>query len=59
MARYEERLAAYQSVDFDDLIGLPLRLLQKHEQVTRRSGKRGWPMCWWTNTRTPTPRSTS
>jgi ATP-dependent DNA helicase Rep len=33
MARYEERLTAYQSVDFDDLIGLPLRLLQKDEQV--------------------------
>jgi ATP-dependent DNA helicase Rep len=27
MARYEERLTAYQSVDFDDLIGLPLKLL--------------------------------
>ncbi|WP_291226547.1 UvrD-helicase domain-containing protein, partial [Dokdonella sp.] len=26
MLRYEERLAAYQSVDFDDLIGLPMRL---------------------------------
>jgi ATP-dependent DNA helicase Rep len=33
MARYEERLAAYQSVDFDDLIGLPLKLLQQHAQV--------------------------
>ena len=33
MARYEERLTAYQSVDFDDLIGLPLRLLQEHEAV--------------------------
>jgi len=33
MARYEERLAAYQSVDFDDLIGLPLKLLQQHEEV--------------------------
>ena len=33
MARYEERLVAYQSVDFDDLIGLPLKLLQNHEQV--------------------------
>src|SRR5665647_135689 len=33
MARYEERLAAYQSVDFDDLIGLPLKLLQGHEAV--------------------------
>jgi ATP-dependent DNA helicase Rep len=29
MARYEERLAAYQAVDFDDLIGLPLKLLQR------------------------------
>ena len=36
MARYEERLAAYQAVDFDDLIGLPLRLLQKHEQVAQK-----------------------
>ena len=33
MARYEERLAAYQSVDFDDLIALPLKLLQQHETV--------------------------
>ncbi len=36
MARYEERLAAYQSVDFDDLIGLPLKLLQQHEAVRRK-----------------------
>ncbi|MDR2853210.1 MAG: UvrD-helicase domain-containing protein [Burkholderiaceae bacterium] len=33
MARYEERLTAYQSVDFDDLIGLPLKLLQRDEAV--------------------------
>lgn len=33
MARYEERLAAYQSVDFDDLIGLPLKLLRDHPEV--------------------------
>ncbi|MCX7271372.1 MAG: UvrD-helicase domain-containing protein, partial [Burkholderiales bacterium] len=33
MARYEERLTAYQSVDFDDLIGLPLKLLQQHVDV--------------------------
>jgi ATP-dependent DNA helicase Rep len=33
MAQYEERLSAYQSVDFDDLIGLPLKLLQEHEAV--------------------------
>ena len=33
MARYEERLTAYQSVDFDDLIGLPLKLFQNHPEV--------------------------
>ena len=33
LLRYEERLAAYQSVDFDDLIGLPMRLLQGHAEV--------------------------
>lgn len=36
MARYQERLAAYQSVDFDDLIGLPLRMLQEHEQIAQK-----------------------
>lgn len=33
MGRYEERLAAYQSVDFDDLVGLPLKLLRDHPEV--------------------------
>ncbi|MBS7807971.1 UvrD-helicase domain-containing protein [Variovorax sp. PCZ-1] len=32
MERYEERLTAYQAVDFDDLIGLPLKMLSNHEQ---------------------------
>ncbi len=36
MARYEERLSAYQSVDFDDLIRLPLRLLSDHPEVRER-----------------------
>ncbi len=36
MGRYEERLAAYQSVDFDDLIGLPLKLLRDHPQVREK-----------------------
>jgi ATP-dependent DNA helicase Rep len=36
MARYEERLTAYQSVDFDDLIGLPLKLLHEHEEVRNK-----------------------
>lgn len=33
MARYEERLTAYQSVDFDDLISLPLKLLKNFPDV--------------------------
>jgi ATP-dependent DNA helicase Rep len=33
MKRYEERLAAYQAVDFDDLIGLPHRLLRTDAEV--------------------------
>ena len=36
MGHYEERLTAYQSVDFDDLITLPLKLLQNHEQVRQK-----------------------
>jgi len=33
MRLYEERLAAYQAVDFDDLISLPLKLLRDHEEA--------------------------
>ncbi len=40
MARYEERLSAYQSVDFDDLIGLPLKLLREHAEVRERWQKK-------------------
>lgn len=40
MARYEERLTAYQSVDFDDLISLPLKLLNEHEDVRVRWQKK-------------------
>lgn len=36
MARYEERLTAYQSVDFDDLVGLPLQLLRHHQEVREK-----------------------
>ncbi|WP_353234287.1 UvrD-helicase domain-containing protein [Diaphorobacter ruginosibacter] len=36
MQRYEERLAAYQSVDFDDLIGMPMRLLKNHQEVREK-----------------------
>ncbi len=40
MGRYEERLTAYQSVDFDDLISLPLKLLNEHEDVRARWQKK-------------------
>jgi ATP-dependent DNA helicase Rep len=33
MKRYEERLSAYQAVDFDDLISLPLKLLQRDTEA--------------------------
>jgi ATP-dependent DNA helicase Rep len=33
MRRFEERLAAYQAVDFDDLIGLPLKLLTRDDET--------------------------
>src|SRR5690606_12893136 len=33
MRLYEERLMAYQAVDFDDLIGLSSKLLNEHEAV--------------------------
>ncbi len=36
MQRYEERLSAYQAVDFDDLILLPNKLLQRDATVRRR-----------------------
>jgi ATP-dependent DNA helicase Rep len=36
MALYQERLTAYQSVDFDDLIGMPLKLLADYPEVRER-----------------------
>ena len=36
MGRFEDRLTAYQSVDFDDLISLPLKLLQNHAEVRQK-----------------------
>ncbi|HVO06850.1 MAG TPA: UvrD-helicase domain-containing protein [Burkholderiaceae bacterium] len=40
MQRYHERLAAYQAVDFDDLIGLPLKLLREHADLRTQWQKR-------------------
>jgi len=33
MGRYQDRLSAFQAVDFDDLIGLPLALLTRDEEA--------------------------
>jgi ATP-dependent DNA helicase Rep len=33
MRVYEQRLSAFQAVDFDDLIGLPLKLLQRDDEA--------------------------
>ncbi len=38
--RYQQALAAYQAVDFDDLMVLPLRLLQQHDEVRQRWNRR-------------------
>ncbi|MEW6163658.1 MAG: UvrD-helicase domain-containing protein [Pseudomonadota bacterium] len=35
-AEYERTLKAYQAVDFDDLIRLPVYLLEAHEEIARR-----------------------
>jgi len=37
---YERTLRAYQAVDFDDLISLPVRLLSEHEEVRERWQRR-------------------
>lgn len=34
--RYEQALTSYNAVDFDDLIALPVRLLEHHEEVRNR-----------------------
>jgi ATP-dependent DNA helicase Rep len=36
MKLYEERLIAYQAVDFDDLISLPLKLVQNHPEAREK-----------------------
>ena len=38
--RYHEALSAYQAVDFDDLMVLPLRLLREHDEVRQRWNRR-------------------
>ena len=56
--RYRKALAANNALDFDDLLLLPVQLLQQNEQV-RSYWHRRFRMCWWMNTRTPTAPSTT
>jgi ATP-dependent DNA helicase Rep len=55
MKLYEERLQAYQAVDFDDLISFPLNATR----TPARNGRSCSATCSSTSTRTPTPCSTS
>ncbi len=41
-AEYERSLRAYQAVDFDDLIRLPVRLLAEHDEIGQRWRKKFW-----------------
>ncbi len=41
-AEYERTLRAYQAVDFDDLIRLPVKLLEAHPEVAERWRTRIW-----------------
>jgi ATP-dependent DNA helicase Rep len=57
-ADYERTLRAYQAVDFDDLIRLPVKLFERAPDVAERWQHR-CATCWSTNTRTPTAASTA
>jgi ATP-dependent DNA helicase Rep len=54
---YERTLRAYQAVDFDDLIRLPVRCSTNTPRCAS-AGRTSCATCWWTNTRTPTAPST-
>jgi hypothetical protein len=57
-ARYQQRLAAFNAVDFDDLIRLPVQLLET-DATRSPAGASASATCWSTNARTPTTRSTA
>ena len=48
----------FNAVDFDDLIRLPLQLLESDAECARAPGASASATCWSTNARTPTTRST-
>ena len=58
-ARYQARLSTFNAVDFDDLIRLPVQVLEDDAELRRRPGASASATCWWTNARTPTTRSTA
>ena len=55
---HQRTLKAYNAVDFNDLILLPVKLFQDHPTSWKRWQNTASATCWWTNTRTPTPAST-
>jgi ATP-dependent DNA helicase Rep len=57
-ARYQQRLSPFNAVDFDDLIRLPVQLLESDEEACA-PGANASATCWSTNARTPTTRSTA
>ena len=57
LSRYRRALAANNALDFDDLLLLPVQLLQQNEQTRLLAPP--FPSCWWTNIRTPTAPSTT
>jgi len=55
---YTRSLKAYNAVDFDDLILLPVLLFQQHPPFWK-NGKTRSAICWSMNTRTPISPNTS
>jgi ATP-dependent DNA helicase Rep len=57
-ARYQQRLSAFNAVDFDDLIRLPVQLLETDADAVAAWRERiGYLLV--TNARTPTTRNTA
>jgi DNA helicase-2/ATP-dependent DNA helicase PcrA len=56
-AAYQRRLRQANALDFDDLIMTTVHLLQR-SRMSRSTTAGASGMCWSTNTRTPTTRST-
>jgi len=50
---YADYLKAYNALDFDDLILLPVLLFRTKPEILE-NGSAASATSWWTNTRTPT-----